>query len=173
MPTIEAEFTKEIEGYKVEVFRDQYPIDPRVDYDHAGTLSTLDRNYRGDKGAPVFSRIGEFAIWAAERPGLVYVQAANGIIWATRETRYKEFGKGSKGLRQMRNLLKAEAAEWNAYADGEVFWHKVTRADGSDADSCSGFYGMEWAKEAALEALNSSIKWDKEQAAKVAAIMHV
>lgn len=56
--------------------------------------------------------------------------------------------------------------EWRAYADGDVWGYSVeklthwtaddgqTRDTWEEVDSCWGFYGREWAEEAAIEALD-------------------
>ena len=67
-------------------------------------------------------------------------------------------------------------SEVRAWAEGEVFGYIVEKrvsytkayedgrddvedAEWEDVDSCWGFYGREWAEQAAIEALNDAIEW--------------
>jgi len=47
--------------------------------------------------------------------------------------------------------------EWNKYLSGDVWGYEV-QLEGEDLDSCWGFYGFEYAKEQAIEALESCVK---------------
>ena len=72
---------------------------------------------------------------------------AAGFLVMTREKLAEEF----KSLEQAEACARSEFSEFKCYVEGDVYGYVV--ADGrEDEDSCWGFYGFEWAKEAATEA---------------------
>lgn len=66
------------------------------------------------------------------------------------------------------NALRGELEVWNQYLDGDVYGYKVTDETGEHVDSCWGFYGFEYAKEEAREALEACVSQRHERRKEVA-----
>lgn len=73
-----------------------------------------------------------------------------GMIYCTAEQIAKEWGCD---VAQAREYLLGEVETYDFYLRNEVYFYTVTKR-GEPVDSCGGYYGFAYAKEAALEALN-------------------
>lgn len=107
----------------------------------------------------------------------------DGVIYCTHETVVKEWGGKSakiataKARALARKYMEAEIEEYSAYATGECYGYVVQRADldedgdetfnGDELNSCWGFYGDEYVREAAAEAAQYWIKKANEDRALV------
>lgn len=92
-----------------------------------------------------------------------------GFIYVTLEKVRKEYGvkRVSKELRQkVKNILSGEVETYDQYLTGDVWGYDVTVKDqaGNEvaSDSCWGFYGLDYCREAAREV----VKYHAEQTAK-------
>jgi hypothetical protein len=70
-----------------------------------------------------------------------------GVIYDTPESR-KDTGVP---LDKVEEALRDEITEYDRWLRGEVYWYEVGDDD-LESDSCGGYIGLEWAKEAANEA---------------------
>lgn len=71
----------------------------------------------------------------------------------TKETRWAEWGKGSKGIRRAKQYLAVVKKEFQRVADSEVYGIQVNDPSGQHGDSCWGFIGHEYAQEQAAQML--------------------
>ena len=62
--------------------------------------------------------------------------------------------KGKKALA----YAVAQVEAWNQYLSGDVYGYIVENAGGEHLESCWGFYGFEYAKERALDALQHRVE---------------
>lgn len=126
-------------------------------YNHADrfseALETTDRWLRVFHGGGL--REISSTVWQGDPYYLTYDTRAMREFW------------GQTG--EMLETSDPEATEWQSYIDGDVYGIDVERATSFDDDgepdgwesldqSCWGFYGEEYAKEAALEALKYEIE---------------
>lgn len=79
-----------------------------------------------------------------------------GFIYATRRAVLKEWNKKRMSPtlnEQATQVLLAEVKEYNQYLTGDVWGYIIEDDAGEQLDSCWGFYGAEYCKQAAEEAL--------------------
>jgi len=184
METIE---TKTIGKYKIEIFPDDSPFDPRGD-DNLGTMVCFSRNYNwGDKHE--FSDPTEFADFVKKNmkkiitlPLYVYVHSGTtmnttgfscswdswccGRIYVTKEKIRKEYGwKRISKAREKKILeyLVNEVATYDQYLTGDVYGYRITNTENEDeeVDSCWGYYGDDYCMEEAVSIVNHMLKSDK------------
>lgn len=150
-------------GCTVTIYFDPYPVNPRTDYDHLGTIAHWHRRYDfGEQISPDetgVDSIDGLADWAkAERgatvvlPVYLYDHSGQtistspfscpwdsgqvGIIFDTPEGREK-IGTPPELIAE---ALEAEVREYDLYLTGQVYGYEVER-DGEFVDSCWGFLG--------------------------------
>jgi len=76
-----------------------------------------------------------------------------GIIYATVDTLIKEYGADTPENRVLaEQVLRAEVEEFSKYVGGECYGYVVEDPDGEEHDSCWGFIGFDYVKQAAREA---------------------
>ena len=73
-----------------------------------------------------------------------------------------------------RKANRTQAAElcietWNQYLSGDVYGFVVKDAQGENLDSCCGFYGIEYVREAAREAAKGCIDAETQKACTISA----
>jgi hypothetical protein len=94
-----------------------------------------------------------------ERVGALYAYCSLGrngdgvTLVITKETRWAEWGKGSKGIKQAKEYLKAISDEFRKVVDGEVYGVTVYDPNGEALDSCWGYIGHTYAQEEAASQL--------------------
>lgn len=79
-----------------------------------------------------------------------------GFIYVTREAVLKEYSRKvvTKKLREtVESVLRAEVKEYDQYLTGDVWGYIIEDDAGEQLDSCWGFYGADYCKQAAEEAL--------------------
>jgi hypothetical protein len=160
------------------LYADDSPMSPD-DFDHAGTLTVLDRDFGlSDQSdyLPIepngYSRDKEWRIRFAERyfsmaggvaipvrfddygssGARIYTtdaDSANGLISVDKKEIEKEWA-GDKTA--ARSYLESRITEMNQYLSGDVYGYVIETPDGDDLDSCWGFYGQQYATEEAIEA---------------------
>lgn len=65
---------------------------------------------------------------------------------------------GRFGTDCIARIVRAEVETYNQYLNGDVYGYVILDEDGSTLDSCWGFYGLEWAIEAAHESADYEIQ---------------
>lgn len=156
-------------GWTISLETDEYPSNPR-DWDHIGIMACGHRRYDlGDEKAPEeASSWGEVArllkaeegarcllpLYLFDHSGLsMTTNAASfqrwdsagwdwgqvGFIYTTTE-RLTVMGCERWKAPRIRDALRAEVAQYDAYLRGDVVAFVVKDADGNVQDSCSGFY---------------------------------
>ena len=182
--------TIEKDGWKVEVFPDLDATSPD-DWDNLATFvhstnytfgepmrhepSRGWRNYIralgifGDDVAAVLPvRVEDYG----SRGVTVYdsdAENANGVLYTTHKRLNELCGEDPQyhAREWVENALKGELEVWRQYMEGEVYGWAVTRPDGSDDDSCWGFYGLDYAVQEATEALDACIEHEAREVAKI------
>jgi hypothetical protein len=164
-------------GTAVEILHDfdGSTSNPR-DNDNMGTFFTAHRRYsspdkvtRADVDAAVApsKRAVVLPVWGCEHGAIAYAAAETnpfhrpwdsgqaGVIYCDLETIRKEYGvkRVTKALRaKVEACLKAEVEEYSKWANGEVYGFRLLDDEGEETDSCWGFIGLDYVKEAAKEA---------------------
>lgn len=106
-------------------------------YDHGGLCIGVDR-YRWPFNCP----------WDSGQLGWIVARA---------DDIRKEFGvkRISRKLRKkVEEILMVEVETYNQYLTGEVYGYVIFGPDGKERDSCWGYYGLDYALEAAREAVD-------------------
>ena len=131
---------------------------PVAMYDHSGLAFTI-----GAAGAFACDQAG----WDSGQIGFAIV---------TEERLRAGFGKGPAEMTPedwtiIEGAVRGELEVYERYVNGDCYGYQVEDADGEEADSCWGFYGLDDAMEAAREALADAhaafIKQKQEAAALV------
>lgn len=79
----------------------------------------------------------------------------SGFVYVTLDAVRKEYGvkRITRKVRaQVVQVLIAEVETFSEYLQGEVYGYSVENPDGSDCDSCWGFYGLDYCEKSAREA---------------------
>lgn len=181
--------TIEKDGWKVEVFLDDDAQSPDT-WDNLATFQhstnyTFGEDLRREpeRGWPVYIRAltlldedvaGALPVYIAEHgPQLsmwpTEAEHANGVLFTTHKRLNELCGEDAKYHTRewVEEALTGEAAVWRQYLEGDVWGYQVTMPDGSFADSCWGFYGVEYAIEEAKEALDACIDHEAREITKV------
>ena|SRR3990167_10126917 len=168
------EYLGEKNGLRLFLLPDPDPPNPR-EYDNAGTMVTWHGKYDiGDEHPKT-----EPSIWyktkTRERAEMLplYLYAHGGLhisvsdfrdpwdsgqigwIYILPEKGRSEWGR--KWREKARQCMLAEVAEYNCYLAGEVYGYVVENERGDHMDSCFGFFGYQYAVEAAREALDVEV----------------
>lgn len=173
---MDGEVIETTETMRLVIHQDTDPANPREDYDHCSHMfEIIDRDgsgpyahvwaeyrRRGAHHALHAGSLGLFARYVSMAGGHVHVlerprDCSSVVFYVTRETIESEQLDPAA-------YLKGEAAEYEAWADGDVYGYVIeekvtwTRMDSGETmttwehvDSCWGFYGYEYAKETARE----------------------
>lgn len=157
--------TRTIGGNTIEVYHDEYPINPREN-DNLGTMYYQHRNYiLGDK--PMIEGYTDISnpssvvlpLYLYDHSGITmstspfscpWDSGQVGYICATAEDIRKNFGvkRITKKLRErVEEILKAEVEEFDRYIRGESYLYLIKDEDGEVVESCSGFDSVEYCME--------------------------
>ena len=181
---METSETKTIGKYKIEIFPDDSPFDPRGD-DNLGTMVCFHSRYSlGDKHnfdreeAKVFMRskknivlplylfdhsgitmntTGFSCPWDSGQVGFIYVEKSK----VRSEYGWKRITKerGDK----IREYLRNEVETYDQYISGDCYGYKITDTEtGNEEDSCWGYYGEEYCMSEAESMVNAFIEQDKK-----------
>lgn len=90
-------------------------------------------------------------------------EEANGWIYATAESIAETVGTTATGD-EVREALAGELAEWQKWAQGDVYGVVVEDEHGEQVDACWGFYGDEYAEQEAERMLSEAIEAANESA---------
>ncbi|NEA50429.1 hypothetical protein [Streptomyces sp. SID10815] len=168
--------------FRVRLVPDEDAINPREDFDHLAHVLTIDTH--GGWYAPIDKDGGPLAdawervSWNRWQGIETFTRWAriyhNAIVIESRPERgpvslWYLLGEDAEDLGILPEAyLDAERAEYQAWAEGDVYGYVVeqavdwvraddpqeTRSDWEEVDSCWGHYGFEWAVAAAREALD-------------------
>lgn len=150
----------------LEIYRDDNPTNPRIDFDQFGTLYIPpgNRYLSGDKNAqpisddfdgvylPVFAYIhGSITIKAGEPFTCPWDSGQIGIIYVSRDKINAEKISDNQALQN----LKAEIELYNQYLNGEVYGF-ILRDNNTEEeiDSCWGFFGDDYNTNGIRESVN-------------------
>lgn len=189
--------TFEVEGLTVDIYWDnEFPIDPREDWEHCGTymicahreynlgdIQVKADDYRSpaDAAKAAMREVGgvfAMPLYLYDHSGLSmstsefscpWDSGQVGVIVATAEL-VQEFGTTAtpERMEKVRARLRAEVSEYNSYLTGECFGYIVKDADGEVLDSCGGFLGD---PKYVVEDARAAAKWcaeDKRREVEVA-----
>jgi hypothetical protein len=83
-----------------------------------------------------------------------------GWIWMTRRTAIENWGKAklTKAVRtQALESLKSEVEVYDQYLTGDVYGYVIEDEDGTEVDSCWGFFGLDCCRTEAVDAADSHL----------------
>ena len=148
--------------YKVVVEQDLYPQNPR-EWDNVGTVVLNNRskyNFGDETASPDYLKELEadkilicLPIYLYDHSGITinttgftcrWDSGQVGVIYCTKETAVKEFGKTlctEKVKGKALKRLEGEIEVLDAYLTGEVYGYRVLDHLGEEVHSCWGFYG--------------------------------
>jgi len=182
--------TAEIDGYTITIENEQYPFNPRKEYDNVGKMVCWHRYDLGDEQPTVDPEEYNDILDKVEKDGGVvlplYLYDHSGItmsttpfscpwdsgqvgwIYVEADTIRKEWGGKSKRLTEAarekaRRCLISEVETYDQYLTGEVYGYNIAFAD-EPLDSCWGYYGIESVRESAAKALAYYLNKDKKVA---------
>lgn len=164
--------TEKYKDYTISVIQDDYPLNPREEFDNLGTMVCFHNRYSlGDKGhgynrhdydnwdelerqiikdnggcvtLPIYlydhsgitiNTTGFSCPWDSGRVGIIYVPR----ISLRSEYGWKKITKARKA--KVEEYLRAEVETYDQYLRGEIYGYKVTDSNGTEIDSCGGYYG--------------------------------
>jgi hypothetical protein len=155
-------------GYTIEIHADENPLNPRTEWDNAGTMVCFHRDYNlGDNHSyekpeslkrlikAIESNVGEMywlPLYILDHSGLWmrtgtfhedlqgWDTSLVGIIYITKEKAVKEFGRENTEAKALA-CLNSEVETYSQYLSGEVYGYIVKDKDGNETDSCWGFFG--------------------------------
>jgi len=189
--------TIEYRGYKVKLYQEFEPWDPR-EWDNLGRMLCAHKRYRlGDPldiAAPGWSEYwaDRFSGWGEVRRAIwrdfdavvvipLYMYDHSGItirtypfashwdsgkigyIWASRKDVMECYSRErmSDKLRdRVEKVLVGEVETYDQYVTNDVYGWVVESPEGRSLDSCSGYFGWDYARNAMLQEARSVIDWD-------------
>ena len=179
----------EVKGLTVRIILDTEPQNPRKEFEHAAHMVCFHRRYDlGDKHSMSVEEAKEFverikkqgaavlSLYLYDHSGITMSTSAFscpwdsgqvGFIYMERKDILNNWGGKSvtkKMFMQAIELMEGEVKEYDQYLTGDVYGFIVEDEDGEYLASCWGFYGLEYAKEAATESANN----EADQIAKAA-----
>lgn len=146
-------------GYTIDIKVEEYPFDPRAEFDHAGKFVCFHSRYtlgeKHDFASPqdaidFFKREKAYylpvymydhsGITISSRPfSCPWDSGQVGYIYIARKDAQADFGPRPR--RRALACLQAEIEEYDAYLTGNVFGYVVKNSQGEEVVSCGGFYG--------------------------------
>lgn len=150
--------------FMLHVEQDEQPLDPRKEFDHFGTMVCMHRRYDlGDRQIksredfPPDDEIIQLPLYLIDHSGISMNTTGfascdpQGWDWGQVGVIYVEKGKVRKEMKwkhltrarieKVKEWLKSEVEEYNAYLTGNVWGWVVKDEDGDIVDSCWGYYG--------------------------------
>jgi hypothetical protein len=94
----------------------------------------------------------------------------NGVMFTThaRVTELCGEGESYHARAWIEEALRGELAVWNQYGQNDVYGYVVEDERGAHVDSCWGFYGEDYAREEASDALTAAVEARKERQQEIA-----
>lgn len=175
----EAVHEEDYRGYKIKLYPDEDPADPRKEWDNAGTMVCWHRRYTLGDEQPKCSPNEWMEEHKNEREFLViplYLYDHSGItmrtgpfscpwdsgqvgwIYISRERIHKEWGKGPQAWKKARACLESEVKVYDQYLTGDVYGYVIENRSGEHVDSIWGYYGHECCIEEARRQVDWHIK---------------
>lgn len=171
----------ETRGYIAEVWRDEYPEDPRQSFDHVAVLALGNSRGRYILGDMRVEDIPEDewadALYKAEiglldHSGL-YLYIDGGSHWSDSAG----WDSGTIGYAYIpntrageipsdvtpRDIIEQELNVYNSYLSGDVWGFEIRDSDGEVVDSCGGIYGYDYAREEMEAGLDTILAATPEQ----------
>lgn len=184
--------TEEHAGFNIEIWPEEYPENPRTEFDHAATMACFHRRYDlGDKHE--FSDPEELVafvqsddvvslpLYLYDHSGITmstgrgypfndpWDSSQVGFIYMTKADIRENWGvkKVTKAVREKAiQLMEAEVSEYDDYLTGNIYGFTVTDPkDPSNSDSCGGFFG-DYRKYCLIEARNMAEVMRREKVQK-------
>lgn len=148
--------TLELYGYTLNIYRDDYPMNPRKDEDNLGVLY-VPRPPRGchfsDDGAnnadalaapvqiPVYCLDHSDIYIGPRNPGDPWDSWLAGVYYVTADKIRAEYGESPDAIEQARSVALVELQRFSDYVAGKCYRYTIEDADGELMDTCGGFIG--------------------------------
>jgi|PlaIllAssembly_1097288.scaffolds.fasta_scaffold13628_6 hypothetical protein len=187
---MEATETKVIGKYKISIYPDEDPQNPR-EWDNLGTMVCFSRRHSlGDKHNFDFEEAKQFmrskniivlplylldhsgitmnttgfsCPWDSGQVGWIYIEKSK----VRSEYGWKRITKDRE--KKIREYLRSEVEEYDKYISGDCYGYKITLVDRDDpdeeleeVDSCWGFFGEECCMKEAESVVQAIIKKEQE-----------
>lgn len=176
--------TEEYKGYTIEIYQDEDPESPR-EWDNIGKMYCFHKRYRlGDSHDYPSS---EFISWEEFRERLedefniavilpLYLYDHSGVtmntkgfscgwdseqvgwIFVEEEVVEEEYEDDPKALEKAEAYLLGEVKDYDDYLTGSVYGYVIEKID----ESCWGFYGLDYCREEARQAIDWQVKEDQK-----------
>lgn len=160
-------------GYTLRILTDDHPDSP-ADWDNLGqiaycsgyTLGTehvsrdrLDEIAAGIEdgsliGLPVFAYIHSGVTISTSPFSCPWDSGQCGFVYCKASDAEDEWAGDSHFRANALRVLAGEVKTFDQYLTGDVYGYTITDKDGDVVDSCWGYYGIEYAEQEALSALN-------------------
>jgi hypothetical protein len=182
--------TKVATGYKMEIFQDESPANPRTEWDNLGTMVCFHGRYNlGDEHdydsndfdtweelkkliikdhdpaviLPIYMYDHSGITISTSPFGCRWDSGQIGFIYVSKQRAIEEYGfkrMSAKMKERITNYLDGEVDTYDQYLTGEVYGFDIMEGD-EVIESSSGYYGEEYA----IEAANDMLKYynDKHQ----------
>jgi hypothetical protein len=158
----------QIENLTIELTREEYPSDPRKEFDHFAKMICCHRRYKlGDEQTDhdgIQAIIDDkdnicLPLYLYDHSGITmnttgfscpWDSGMVGVIYVSKADIRKEYGTAGKvNIEKARELMQCEVREYDQHLTGDVWNYAVKDAEGNVLDSCCGFYGEEYAEQEA------------------------
>lgn len=156
--------TIEYKNHTIKIMQDEYPINPRIDFDNAGTMVCFHKKYNlGDKHKYDIEDIADLEanniclpIYMYDHSGITiktspfscrFDSGQLGIIFISYANALKEFKADSINpelIAKAKQLLQYEVEEYDKYLQGDVWHYSITNSNDIEIDGCGGFYGADY-----------------------------
>jgi hypothetical protein len=150
---------EEYKEYKIEIKQEDYPPDPRKEFDHLGTIISLHSRYAlGEKhsfssSAEILSYLQDISaywlpVYLYDHSGITIAtkpyscpwdSGQIGVIYVSKAKAIEAFGPRPR--RKALKCLESEIREYDDYLTGNVYGYEIIGNDGEIVDSCGGYYG--------------------------------
>jgi hypothetical protein len=160
--------TEEVNGYTIKIFTDDDPTSPQENADKDAFLVYGHRRFTvdgpgGEKALDVHRAKAEwekthyvYDVYAYIHSGVRLGLSTNDMVdvqWDVSMCGYILITKDKKEIPNPDKYAQGMIDEWNQYLSGDVYGYVIEDQDGNHIDSCWGFYGLEYAKTEARNAV--------------------
>jgi hypothetical protein len=86
-----------------------------------------------------------------------------GFIYISKKKARKEYGwkvLNKTRIEKLKGYLEGEIETYDDYLTGNVYWYTIILPDGTDDNSCGGYYGSDHEKSGLLEAAKGAVDCD-------------
>lgn len=152
-------------GYKIKIEQEEYPVNPRTEYDHLGTMYCFHRRYSlGDKHKLKVADVTKMVdsgnyiylpIYLYDHSGLTVKTTPFHCPWDSGQLGYIMVAKSAvraeyswqrlskERIAQIETYLRNEVEEYDQYLTGDVWSYTITHR-GEYIESVGGFYGYDY-----------------------------